>query len=756
MLTLTNPLTIEGFSVFRDDQSQTQFYVEPSQPAIATDDSGKPIFSLIVYRKDEARIDPTTTPKDDVGGGILTFTVELTVPPDKFRTIQSKVRSIFYGDDSSDASQDVQLSYVDFFDGSVSVAIAGEGTTDATGHQFVTSSVGNGKIAGVADNRKAIMVKLTQDGAALMSQIDKLRTLPINVQYSLQFEHRLSGVTLHVWCDVASSYTLVQSSQHEEHEEDSGYLGFSHDNVRTDKVTSVVETMISNRTAGVEVTPGSSQITQDTLDSLAKFGEDMLSKQLEKVVDAKPPPADMDRTYLDNYATSVNSDLNFTLDEKMVLVQNYTPSANISNIFQRADAQSLVAFVDLRTAFFSLLQVPIRVNADYGALPITHVVVTVTFRSRRPDGVAEDTLKSFDFIDGSTVQTFVTYANSLAEVSYDWTATVHYKDSQDPFVFTKSGETANFLVVDVGTLGLIAVDIGLGLVDLASFPEASVSLRYQSRALGHAVEETFKLDKDHQTAGWAAIIREESTGSYEYKVDWLRNSDKSIIPGDWASSSSLRLKLDAPIPDHLSLSVISSGNFKDGPEPIIHVGVSLHYSDPDNGYTQDGSLDFTDEKQIQTWSVDLRNPQLRDYQYNYSIIYKGGLVKKVPPDGSWLRGQPGFLVVGEKYGLEVTLYPMLLQYGDSDKMVQVDLKYEDDANNINVVDSFVFSKDQATSKTWRVRTADPPGTLNYSVDISYFSVTGNITKAPTRVAQSDTLVIPPVVSVKTGSPSPSN
>ncbi len=146
MLTLTNPLTIEGFSVFRDDQSSTQFYVEPGQPTIALDPGGKPIFSLIVYRRDEARIDPDSAPKEDIGGGILTFTVELTVPPEKFRAIHSKVRSIVYGDDSSDASQDVQLAYVDFFDGSVSVAVAGEGTGDADGHQFVSSAVGNGKI----------------------------------------------------------------------------------------------------------------------------------------------------------------------------------------------------------------------------------------------------------------------------------------------------------------------------------------------------------------------------------------------------------------------------------------------------------------------------------------------------------------------------------------------------------------------------------------------------------------------------------
>src|SRR6266436_1965953 len=160
MLTLTNPLTIEGFKVYRDDQNSTQFYVMPDQPAIALDDAGKPIFSLIVYRRDEDRIDPDK-PKDDVGGGILTFTVELAVPPAALKKIHSQVRSIVFGDGSGDASQDVQVTTVDFFDGTVSVAVAGEGT-GGSDNQFVSSAVGSGKIAGVAVNRKAVMVKLTQ------------------------------------------------------------------------------------------------------------------------------------------------------------------------------------------------------------------------------------------------------------------------------------------------------------------------------------------------------------------------------------------------------------------------------------------------------------------------------------------------------------------------------------------------------------------------------------------------------------------
>jgi hypothetical protein len=751
MLTLTNPLSIEGFKVYRDDQSPTQFYVLPDQPAIALDQAGKPIFSLIVYRRDEDRIDPDKAPKEDVGGGILTFTVELGVPPPTFRKIYSELRTIVFGDDTADTSHDVQLTTVDFFDGTVSVAVAGEGTGDLADHQFVSSAVGSGKIAGVADNRKAVMVKLTQNGAALMSQIEKLRVLPINVQYSLQFEHRLMGVTLRVWCDVSSSYHLIQETYHEEHEEHSGIFGWSQDNVRTDKITSVTETLVSSKTAGVVVTPGTSQITQDTIESLSKFGEDMLSKELEKVVQAKPPPDSIDRTYLEKYFSDVSSDLNFSLDQKMVLVQNYTPSANISNIFQRNDIEQMVAFIDLRSAFFALLKIPVRVNADFSKLPLSQVVVTISYRSRRPDGTIEDRVESFDFLDGNSIQTFIAYANKLEDVAYDWTATVHYKDSQEPYVFRQTGVKDNFLVVDVGTLGMIAVDIGLGLVDLDRFPAATISLRYQSRALGHAVEQSFTLNKDKQSVVWTDIIREASSGSYEYKVDWLRKDDGSILPGQWTPSTSMRLRLDAPVGDHLSVSVVSTGNFKDGSDQIAHVAVSLRYADPGNDYTREGTLDFTDDKQVQTWSVDLRDPDLRDYQYRYTIVYKGGMVKNVPSDAaSWLPGQPGFLVVGEKYGLEVNIYPTLLQFGDRDRMVQADLTYSDPDNNINTTNSFVFNRDQNKPAVWRVRTASPPGTLNYAVNITYFSITGDQVKLPTRISDGDALVIPPIPAAKAG------
>jgi hypothetical protein len=347
-----------------------------------------------------------------VGGGILTFTTELSVPKEAMDKI-TKLKALVNGD--SDTPTTVDVTLVEFIEGKVSIAVAGEGT-DATGNQFVRSAVGTGDVIGVADNRKAVMVNLTQDGAALMTQVNKLRTLPINVQYQLGYEHRLLGVTLRVWCDVSSSYQLIQTTYHQTSSQDSGYLGLSTDNTTTDKIAKATEVMTRQKTCGVEVIPSSSAIDQDTLTALEKFGEDMLQKELDKVVTANPVPESIDRTWLDKWGSDASNTLNFTLDQRMVLVQKYTPSANIQNIFTRGDVADMIAFIDLRTGFFTMLKVPIRVNADFTKLPISHVVVTVTYKSKNPDGSASDRTQSFDFTDGSTIQTFLAYANTLDAV----------------------------------------------------------------------------------------------------------------------------------------------------------------------------------------------------------------------------------------------------------------------------------------------------------------------------------------------------
>jgi hypothetical protein len=760
MLTMVNPLMIEGHIVYQDDGNEVdallsnagrpaiapqvrRFYALPEKPLISKDENGKPIFSLIVYRHDEQRLDPAAVPKEDVGGGILTFTVELSIPDLVFRRIKSRLRTMVFGTDADDPSQDVDVTYVPFLEGKVSVAVAGEtGTDTGEEREFVKNAVGTGKVGGIGQNRKAVMVKLTQAGASLMSQISRLNTLPINVQYELPFEHRLLGVAMRVWCDMQSSYSLIQETLHTSDEYDDGYLGMSENHVAIDKVTSVTEILTRSKTAGVTVVPQTSAVDNDTLMSLEKFGFDLLNKEMDKALQASPPPETLDRTYLEKFVATYSSNFNFSLDRRMVLTRTVYPSANISNVFSEADFDELVTFVDLRTAFFTFLKIPIRVNADFTQLPLDSVTVTVTYQRQRFDGSGrEERVDSFNFKDGSSIQTFLAYANSLADVTYDWEAKVHYKNSQDTYTFKRARVKDDFLVVDVGMLGMIAVDLGLGLADMEKFPQSKVSFRYHSQAMGRTLEQDFVLNKEQQTARWTDVIQEEPTAGYEYKVDWLKK-DGDILEGTWTKSTASKLRLDAPVPDQLEVSLVCTGNFKDGDDQIAQVAVRLRYEDPENEYTQEGQVVFTQENQNLPWKIDLRNAQKRDYRYNYTIVYKDGVVRNVPETGGWLPGEPGFITVGEKYSLEVDLYPTLLTYPDHAKLVQIDLSYSDPSNNVNDTGSFVFTKETSTPRAWRVR-GKAGGPKRFSYVVKYFASNGAVESLAPTTSEADAVVIPP-------------
>ena len=376
------------------------------------------------------------------------------------------------------------------------------------------------------------------------------------------------------------------------------------------------------------------------------------------------------------------------------------------------------------------------------------MVVTVAYnRDKFGGGGREQVRDSFQFNDGAVIQTFLAYANTLAELSYDWEAVVHYKGTTENYKFSQRNVKDNFLVVDVGKLGMIQVDLGLGLVNLESFPTAKISFRYVSRALGRTLQREFKLDKNEQTAMWVEAVYEEPVNGYEYKVDWMRK-DGEILPGQWVKSTSTRLRVDAPVQEQLKVSVICSGNFKDGADQLNVIGVSLVYSDPANHYTEEGQLSFTEDKSVQSWAVDLRNPDLRDYKYRYSMVYKDGIVKEEPEHGGWLNGLPGFVTVGEHYLVRVDVFPTLLTFPDPAKIVQVDFTYKDPANDIEEHDSFVFTTGDNTKRTWRVR-GMPGGPKTYTYQIKYFSITGSVTTRPPVTQDAEVIVLPPLAAVGT-------
>ena len=230
----------------------------------------------------------------------------------------------------------------------------------------------------------------------------------------------------------------------------------------------------------------------------------------------------------------------------------------------------------------------------------------------------------------------------------------------------------------------------------------------------------------------------ETPGVFSYKVDWL-DRDGEQIDGDWVESNASRLRVDAPTPQFMTVTVVPSGDFK---KQVSHVLATLRYEDEENEYTSEQGFDFTDDKQVQTWKVPLRDPSIRDYKYRYSVVHKDGMVENVPEDtDQWLDGPAGYVVAGIKYDIEVQLHPFLLTYPDHARMVKVDLSYKDAARDINITDSFVFSKENKKIDTWRARTGNGP--QPYKMTVTYYASDGKAMVRGPETLTGDAVVLQP-------------
>ena len=92
MLTLTQFRDVSNCRVFRDDIDLLTHYVIPFTPRIALDEHGKPILSLVRYRRDVSKLTEEER-KTRLGGGLLTLSAELSVTDEQDEAIREAIAS---------------------------------------------------------------------------------------------------------------------------------------------------------------------------------------------------------------------------------------------------------------------------------------------------------------------------------------------------------------------------------------------------------------------------------------------------------------------------------------------------------------------------------------------------------------------------------------------------------------------------------------------------------------------------------------
>jgi hypothetical protein len=759
--------------------------VTPESPRIALDDTGKPIFALIQYRRpvDQLTEDERRT---KLGGGLLTFSVDLARTAEQEQAIRTALANdlAFQNDIATRATDRIDYSkrWADEFkgdltklaaaitmgavpadDGTVAVAIAGEDT----GHtgEFVSNLVGAGKVSMTGDERAAFAAKLTQDGSTLLWDMVENNLPGILVQYQLKFTSRLDGVTMLVHCDAAKAYHAIQEQwAHIADEaafsdtEDGSSSTLTFDASKSDSAGSrLLQTAMSSQTSWVKIIAeaGPEVVTPEMQAQLQQQGYQMIHDFLsDTFLEYKPdftPAADPDlkttlaqadgkpfgRDSINFYNlkkldVSAVGDLNFKLETKSTVDTWLDPSGNLSNILNGQQVSQFRTQIDLDAAFYRFESIQVLCTANFDADPVDLVKAHLEYHGTSPNGRI-DTVKDLAFEKTSGPQFFTTYLGGSDQRTYDYTVDVYYRGSSKTYQLSgRSNETV--LVLDTDALGIVSVDLQLGFVDWTKIDTVLVKMSYGSGPDG--LEEEFSFTSGNQGAKWVVPYGKAVDQDYAYQVTWVDKSGQHIEDAP-ATSRSKKLLLDQPLRDTLNVTLVPAGSF--GADGLLSkIVVAVRYEDQPHKYSVAQSFVLTSDKDVVTWSVPLLDHDLRQYSYQVSVFYSDGLTRS---EDTWSTTDKTVLPVGDPFGYRVQFLPYLLKGGPY-VFGTLHVSFVDDATKITAEKDFQIT-DYATPIVWRFRLGSPDR-HQYSYQLALFKADGtSVTVGPQSETRELVVLKPP-------------
>jgi hypothetical protein len=776
MITLTGQQQIAKCTVYRDDVSPTLFYVVPPAPRIALDDNGKPIFSMVWYRRDVSQLTDAER-KTKLGGGILTLSSELSPTDAQLK----EIRDTLAGDpniaararmDKDKLAKALEISGVPITDGSVTIAILGEAGSDPTKPaapgEFVANMIGVGRVSLTYPERAAFMAKLTQDGAVLLWDLLEKNLPAVRIEYDLKFSHRLDAVSMTVWCEAQKAYHAVKE-QWQHLSEDSAFSerhsggdsAYSYGDDQTDNARNRIFSAITGSDySGVSITQeaGPDTVKPDEINQLTQQGNELIKDfiagsflQYQPGADDTSPgqepalttalPSVDGRKYghdsisqysLKTVDETMVASLHSFLSEKAVVDGPLTVEDNLANILSGHPVKDFRTQVDIDASFYKYLDVQVVCTADFDQDPVDLVKAHLSYQGRGQQGEINK-VDDFLFSKGSPQpQRFSTYLGAPDQLKYKYDCEIFYKDSTSTYKF--SGETdETILVLDVDKLGILHVDIQIGVVDWDRIKQVLATLTYGSGSSQKSMQFTF--DSQHQAGKWVEIVQPPVTDPYTYTVTYIDKNDQRIDT-DPQTSRSKMLVLNQPLQEALKVMIVSAGSF--GTDGLIQqIAVALRYQDPDNNYEQSDIVSLAKEGDSKLWTVPLVNKDLRHFDYKVTVFYSGGVTR----EDDWQTTDADVVPVGDPYGFRVQILPYLLK-GGAWAFGTIYLRFDDAQGNIHTEKTLQI-QDFATPLTWRFRLgAVDRHTYHYKLTL-YRASDGKQVDGPDSEETKEVLVLAP-------------
>ena len=755
--------TIEGLTVFRDDDDFAHFYYLPRTLRILAGADGKPMFTFMKFQFPVER-----ETEEEKGGGYLVFTTEL-VEDEQFleSTVKGKLADRMRAERPDDPNlPQPKLTAMDFTGGDVRLLIMKD-------DKFV-DEVQAGRPSLFANNTASYAVELKTLGADLFYQA-LLKGGGIGVvEYSLNFDTRLPAVHVYAHCDSSEVKDVVMTYTVSQVKEDDTW-----GNETTTDVahrTGISEVMESQGLVTLNIDKGSSQIKDEDVEALRGFAFSKMDGWLKDHFlkgGSIATAADRESQWMSFIHEDIHQVFNLDLVQRDVVVRTYNPSATITPAFIGTNVEDVVLDIDLGTAewYFNTLNVKVDTNLDFAKYgDIVHSVVGHLTYSGVKDGRDITKRESFSFTKADpNPKAFTT---RLAEVSQDtYTVEVDVNYISGPVttarLYSESSHLRNYTlrVPNPGVMELKVAANDKNAFDTQKLSSIEVEIGYVDAAndVPDVVEKVI-LTKDAPEVTYRRVIYAPWVAPYRHRVTYVTTDDTAgsqRITTEWytdehdANAQSAYLSISTPFDDGFHLSVVPSVDWSE----VQTVIVDLAYDDSANDYQQTRSLHFSEatlgSMPPPQWRFLLRDPDTRGYRYSTKLLGKDGSVTET--DWEPVESDESTLVVGNARGgvVKVTVDPADTGVGTTLRRVIVRLTYADPAHDILDTQALVFS--DTARQTWSVARADAAVSA-YTYDVEYVPMTGASVAVPgltgTLSSAADFLFLPAPPAATQPEPTP--
>jgi|GEM_PF-1998668 len=753
--------TVDGLTIFRDDDDISAFYYLPRTLRIARGADGKPEFTFLKYQLPVER-----EGEDDKGGGYLVFTTQLVEDARFLETtvkprLAARMRAQYPNEPSLPPPT---LKAIDFTGGEVRLLIMKD-------NRFV-SEVQSGRPSLFGNNTASFAVELKDLGAQLFYDALRKGAGIAVVEYDLAFDIRLPAVHVHAHAssDEVKTATMGYTTSKIEDEDTWG-------NEHSEEVahrTSVSETMESQGLITLTIDKGSSQIEDTDVEALRAFAFSKLDEWVkENFLKGGSIATDEDRK--SQWMSFIHEDIHKTFDldlvQRDVVQRQYNPSARFDPGFLGDDIDKLVLDIDLGTAewYFNTLNVNVDTNLDFEAYgDIVHSVVGHFSYQGTKDGRRIDKRESFAFTKSDrNPKKFSTRLAAVGQDKYQVDVQVNYSSGPvtSAILYSETSTLRDYTlrVPNPGVMKLLVAASDVQAFESQKLTSIEVEIGYAdpARKVPDVVEKVI-LTKEKPDIEYRRVIYAPWDKPYRYRTTYVVNDDTGPqrITTEWLDgghdpgATSAYLSIGTPFDNLFHLSVLPSADWSE----VQSLIVDLDYRDAASDYRQRRTLSLSEASlgslQQPLWKFPLRNPDVRGYRYSVKTLGKDGTVRT--QDWTDMPTDAGTLIVGDAVGGVVKLQvdPGDTGVGTALRRVVVRLRYEDSARGVLDEQALVFR--DLTPQTWSIARADAT-VSEYTYDVEYVANDGTVTSLrgqQGRIAGSSEFLFLPAPPVAVPVPGP--